>query len=238
MQKTITGIDMKVFFGFRNIYLKSFNVTDAVTEKQKLVDSYTWFDAGTVTQIRFASERSVTPKYTLTSLNPQGAGRGVSFTQGDMIFKNFNKDSVNALLERIVLNQIVTNQGLVPTSGLSVEAKRAIEAFDLTSGSFATLSDEDVNEIAKDIGLTSFLTKGDNKDEISNYAGVISNWDEVPMFDIRIVSKSPDNSELSFMEIRDVKVTDVGTAESIDSTEINDIVKFMAIGGSTPWSKF
>ena len=155
-----------------------------------------------------------------------------------MIFKNFNKDSVNALLERIVLNQIVTGQGLASTSGLSVEAKRAIEAFDLTSSSFAILSDEDVDEIAKDIGLTSFLTKGDNTDNISNYAGVISNWDEVPMFDIRIVSKSPDNAELSFMEIRDVKVTDVGSAESIDSTEINDIVKFMAIGGSTPWSKF
>ena len=108
----------------------------------------------------------------------------------------------------------------------------------MTSSSFAILSDEDVNEIAKNIGLTSFLTKGDNTDKISNYAGVISNWDEVPMFDIRIISKSPDNSELSFMEIRDVKVTDVGSAESIDSTEINDIVKFMAIGGSTPWAKF
>ena len=83
---------MKVFFGFRNIYLKNFDVNDSVDEKQKLVDSYTWFDAGTVTQIRFASERSVTPKYTLTSLNPQGAGRGVAFTQGDMIFKNFNKE--------------------------------------------------------------------------------------------------------------------------------------------------
>ena len=232
MQKTITGIDMKVFFGFRNIYLKSFNVSDDVTEKQKLVDSYTWFDAGTVTQIRFASERSVTPKYTLTSLNPQGAGRGVSFTQGDMIFKNFNKDSVNALLERIVLNQIVTDQGLVSTSGLSVEAKRAIEAFDLTSGSFATLSDEDVKILANEVGLPGFLKSG------NNYVETISNWDEVPMFDIRIISKSPDNSELSFMEIRDVKVTDVGSAESIDSTEVNDIVKFMAIGGSTPWAKF
>lgn len=236
MQKTITGIDMKVFFGFRNIYLKSFNVNDPVTEKQKLVDAYTWFDAGTVTQIRFASERSVSPKYTLTSLNPQGAGRGVAFTQGDMIFKSFNKDSVNALLERIVLNKMITNK--INPSGLSIEAKRAIESFDLSSGSFATLSDEDVNEIAKVVGLTSFLTKGDANDEISNYAGVISNWDEVPMFDIRIISKSPDNSELSYMEIRDVKVTDVGSAESIDSTEINDIVKFMAIGGSTPWSKF
>ena len=222
---------MKVFFGFRNIYLQPI-ANNAPT----LAGNFTWFDAGTVTQIRFASERSVTPKYTLTSLNPQGAGRGVAFTQGDMIFKNFNKDSVNALLERIVLNQIIVNK--TNPSGLSDEAKRAIEAFDLSSGAFATLSDEDVDEIAKDIGLTSFLTKGNNTDNISNYAGVISNWDEVPMFDIRIISKSPDNSELSFMEIRDVKVTDVGSAESIDSTEINDIVKFMAIGGSTPWSKF
>ena len=227
MQKTITGIDMKVFFGFRNIYLQPIT-GNAVA----LAGNFTWFDAGTVTQIRFASERSVTPKYTLTSLNPQGAGRGVAFTQGDMIFKNFNKDSVNALFERIVLNQIVTGQKDVTNSGLSDEAKRAVKAFDLTTGSFATLSDTDVDILAKEIGLPVFL-KGDK-----NYGGTISNWDEIPMFDIRIISKSPDNSELSFMEIRDVKVTDVGTAESIDSTEINDIVKFMAIGGSTPWSKF
>ena len=56
MQKTITGIDMKVFFGFRNIYLQPI-----ANNAETLAGNFTWFDAGTVTQIRFASERSVTP---------------------------------------------------------------------------------------------------------------------------------------------------------------------------------
>lgn len=235
MQKTITGIDMKVFFGFRNIYLNSagiFKSDGTIADKQK-AGLFTWFDAGTVTQIRFASERSVTPKYTLTSLNPQGAGRGVAFTQGDMIFKNFNKDSVNALFERLVLASAVS--GTTDITQLNAEAQRAIEAFNLENSSFATLTDEQVSKLAAETGLAKFLT---TPDDTSNYTNTISNWDEVPMFDIRILSKSPDNTELSFMEIRDVKVTDVGSAESIDSTEINDIVKFMAIGGATPWSKF
>ena len=224
MKKTITGADMKVFFGFKNVYIYSLAGKNIATVKE-YANSFTWFDAGTVTQIRYSAERDVTPKYTLTSLDPQGAGKGIVFTQGDIIFKNFNKDSVLALFEKVVYGTAINDSDKV-TNKLNAESVNRIASFESDNSGFINITGNELKELTNNTNLNKYWSK------------VITNWDEMPFFDIKIISKTPGSSDLSYLEIRDVKVTDVGSAESIDSTEINDIVKFMAIGGVTPWKRF
>ena len=45
MKKTITGADMKVFFGFKNIYIYSLAGKSIATVKE-YANSLTWFYAG------------------------------------------------------------------------------------------------------------------------------------------------------------------------------------------------
>lgn len=219
MVKTITGTDMKVFIGIKNIYVK--DVINKTPEQLKtLGNQMTWYDAGTVIQIRFAAQRDVNPKYSLTSLDPISLSSGVVFTQGDMIFKNFNQDSVKALFNAIILENAISGN-----STLNENAKNTVNAFDLTNGGFT-------DQVASDLSSSTNLSKAFSK--------TIENWDEMPYLDIKIIAKSSDyatTSDLVFMDIMDVKITDVGFSEGIDSTEVNDVVKFIAVGGINSWKK-
>lgn len=217
MVNTITGTDMKVFFGIKKIYITAGTTTNYKT----LANEVIWFDAGTVTQIRYSAERDVTPKYLLTSLDPVSLSTGVVFTQGDIIFKNFNQDSVKALFNAIVIAGAIQNN-----STLLDNAKNKVNTFDLTNGAF---TQADISAIL-----------ADNAELSKIWSDTIENWDEMPFFDIKVIAKPNDyasTKELVYLDILDVKITDVGFSESIDSTEVNDIVKFTAIGGIDSWKR-
>lgn len=137
-----------------------------------------------------------------------------------MIFKNFNQDSVKALFNAIILQEAISGN-----STLNENAKNTVNAFDLTNGGFT-------DQVASDLTSSTNLSKAFSK--------TIENWDEMPYLDIKIMAKSSDyatTSELVVMDIMDVKITDVGFSEGIDSTEVNDVVKFIAVGGINSWKK-
>ena len=214
MQNTITGADMKVFFGFKNIYLKKPTGTETY---KTLSQEFTWIDAGTVTQIRYAAQREATPRYTLTQLDPAGISKGLVMTQGDIIFKNFNEDSVIFLFKKVLTT-------------LLDSSKNKVNPFDTSLNGFLDLTTDQTQALidANPDVLTTF------------WSSVIENWDEMPFFDILVISKSTDfdaTGTVSQMRIKDIKVTDVGASESADSTEVNDIVKFFSVGSIEPWKE-
>lgn len=208
---TITGADMKVYFGFREIFLN----TNSTGSKKELANRFVWIDVGTAIQIRYAAQRQAMQKYSMDSMNAKGIAKGIRMSQGDMIFKNFNQDSIRYLIEKIKENLVDRLNIAIPVSeekeGYAniYEAKKTDEA----------LSENDVS--------------GFWQEEINH-------WDQIPYFDIMIISKAEEfdsTGRLSFTKLKDVKVTDIGSAESIDSTEMNDIVKFICISGVESWKE-
>ena len=63
-------------------------------------------------------------------------------------------------------------------------------------------------------------------------------WNDIPFFDIIITANtSTSDDSRSQMEIRGVKITSYGGSEGTDSTEMNEMVKFIALGNLIPFKK-
>lgn len=200
---TITGVDMQVMFGFPKEFFNS--SSDELTRDVPDGDERIWFKIGTVTQIRYGMQRDATPKYSLKEMSPVTFGKGVRITQGDMVWKNFDRDAFQQ-----VLDKLNTYEG-----GIDIAA---INANPLISAMVKSVGDKDLEN--------SFSIKHN-----------IVHWDQLPLFDILCISKTSDvgSKNVSNLRIKDVKITDNGFAESIDSTEMNDIVQFVAISGVDAW---
>lgn len=208
---TITGADMKIFFGFREIFLQK----SSSTSPKELANKFVWVDVGTAIQVRYSMQRPAQQKYTIDNLDAIGIAKGIRISSGDIIFKNFNQDSVYYIQNKI--KEVLSNRLNQSTPVTSEQEGYA----DIYQGN-------KVNDNLSESDLTEFF---DNE---------INNWDQIPYFDIMILSKSDEfdaNGILSMTRINDVKVTDLGSSESIDSTEINDIVKFVAVGGIESWKQ-
>jgi hypothetical protein len=208
---TISGADMVVFFGFREIYL---NNTTEGTDFEKS-QRYVWFDVGTATQIRFVTQSPAGPKYTMDSLNPSSISKGLQMSQGDIVFKNFNEDSVNYILRKI--------------KGNLSEKYKIMQNVDYENEGYAAIYE----------GLKVDETLDENDIE-GFWSEDVMYWDQVPPFNIMVIAKSSDYDKfgtVSKVEIMNVKVTDIGSAESVDSTEVNDIVKFVSVSGVNAWQE-
>ncbi|MGL6129995.1 MAG: hypothetical protein ACRCZ9_00080, partial [Fusobacteriaceae bacterium] len=64
------------------------------------------------------------------------------------------------------------------------------------------------------------------------------NWAQMPLFDIILISQASKDyktKEVRVKQIKSVKITSSGFAESIESLEINTFSSFMSIGEITDW---
>ncbi|MGL5709822.1 MAG: hypothetical protein ACRCW9_03150 [Cetobacterium sp.] len=208
---TITGADMKIYFGFREIFLNN----NGTGSKKERANRFVWIDVGTAIQIRYAMQRMGSQQYSMDSMNAKGIAKGIRMSQGDMIFKNFNQDSIKYILEKI-------KENLVDRLNIATPVSEEKEGYaNIYEG-------KKTDEVLSENDITGF------------WSNEINHWDQVPLFDIMIISKSEEfdsSNRLSYTKLKDVKVTDIGSAESIDSTEINDIVKFICVGGIESWKE-
>ena len=201
---TITGVDMQVKFGFPEEFFGG-SGQDVFDRALADGDKRIWFTIGTITQIRYAMQRDASPKYTLKEMNPLCFNKGIRMTQGDMVWKNFDRDALKQVLDKINTFEEGIDLAVINNSPL------------------ISASTKDAAEMAN----SSFVKESDG----------ISYWDQLPLFDIMVISKTSDvgNKKPSHLLIKDVKITDNGFAESIDSTEMNDIVQFVSISGVESW---
>lgn len=208
---TITGADMKIYFGFREIFLKS----PSTSSPKESANKFVWVDVGTAIQVRYGAQRAATAKYTIENTTAIGISKGIRMTQGDIVFKNFNQDSVYYIQQKI--KETLSNR--LNTVKQVTEEKEGYANIYEGKEIDANLNENDVNIFFQE---------------------EITDWSEIPFFDLMIISKSDEfdaSGILSVVRINDLKVTDLGSSESIDSTEINDIVKFIAVGGVESWKE-
>ena len=64
-------------------------------------------------------------------------------------------------------------------------------------------------------------------------------WNDLPFFDIILVANvdGNDKNSRSEMSIENIKIQSYGNSEGVDSTEMNEMVKFIALGELKPFKK-
>lgn len=168
-----------------------------------------YYDIGVLADIGWETTTSASPQYVLNMIKAMDITSGFSTSNGNMTFKTFHHDSIG-VLKREILKGI--NDG-----------KDKIEFPLIEDSPFVTLEGEALTEIKE------FDTHSD-ADKI--------NWAQMPLFDIILISqasKDYNDKEIKVKELRGVKITSNGFAESIESLEMNTFSSFLAIGQITDW---
>ena len=180
------------------------------TKNTSDANKYIYYDIGTLADIEWKDINSATPKFSLNTLQPYDITSGVSIIQGQMIFKTFHHDSLE-IIKKIVLDGI--NDGA-----------NKIEFPIIESNPFVTLGDINDNLVF----------------ETHSNADLIE-WDSMPLFDVLLISSAADSNgqkETRIKTIKDIKFSSLGSAESIQSLEMNTMASFIAIGGLTDWEAY
>lgn len=180
------------------------------TKNASDADQYIFYEIGTLSDIGWNEVNSATPKYSLNTNQPYEIGAGISMVQGQMIFKTFHHDSLEGI-KKMVLDGI--NGGADKIEFPIIESNPFI--------SLADISDDLV-----------FDTHSNND---------LIEWDSVPLFHVLLISSSADvngQKQTRIKTIKDVKFTSIGSAESVQSLEMNTMASFMAIGRVTDWEEY
>lgn len=171
-------------------------------------DKRIYYDIGVLADIGWSQSTTAAPQYALGMIKAMDITSGMSITEGNMTFKTFHHESLS-LIKRKVLEGI--NNG-----------RDKIEFPDIEDNPFITLEDV-VEDLIFDVQS--------DPDKV--------NWSQMPLFDILLFSQSSqnfNNKKIKVKEIKGVKFSSQGFAESIESLEINTMSSFIAIGEITDWS--
>jgi hypothetical protein len=169
----------------------------------KTVGDAVYFEMGTVTEIKYSTQRTVIPGYLLKNMNPTSLSKGNRMTQGNIVFRTLNVDSLKLILANLIKE--------VGNSKLS--------ASDIASSPLLDFTDADAGNAT---GGNSFNV------------GDVVNYDQLPFFDIIVISMTDEQNSTGGKVtgiIEGVKITSQGMSESVDSTEMNNIVSFVSLGG-------
>lgn len=168
-----------------------------------------YYDIGVLVDIGWQTSTSATPQHVLNMIKAMDITSGMSMTQGNMTFKTFHHESIGKLKEEIL-------------KGIN-EGRDKIEFPLIEDNPFVVLE----GEVTEDV-------KGFDTHSDSNKI----NWAQMPLFDIILISqmsKDYNDKEVKVKELRAVKITSNGFAESIESLEMNTFSSFMCIGQITDW---
>lgn len=200
ISSTITGVELKCKIAIpKNYFTKDF----------KDVNKKVYYDIGILDSIGWDNVSSTTPKYTLSTTNPYDIASGISMAKGQMFFKTFYRDSLEALKSEIAkgINN-GANKILFPV--IEDNPFESLENFD---EEIVLESHDDANKVTwGSMPLFDIILISKSKDE-NNV------------------------TTLHKKEIQGVRIESQGFAESIESLEMNSIVSFMAIGEITEWEK-
>ena len=171
------------------------------------------FEIGTSNMLRWKEHIGKDTSYNLHNTNPSGYSEGIGAVSGDMVLRVLMEDTLAMIGRKLLdkeLNTIKTGK---------LEKYR--------QSPFLAIKDLEVIQKAKTV-----------EKSVSEFDLQKLKWNDIPFFDI-IISASTSQSDqgLSQMEIRDVKINQFGSSEGIDSTEMNEMVKFVAFGDLIPFRK-
>lgn len=193
---TISGIELQCKFAFPKIYFTK-NLAD--------VNNKVYYDIGFLAEIKWEMNNSATPKYALNSITPIDINAGMSFAEGQIIFKIFHHDSLEKLKEEVL-------------KGINGGVDK-IELPDVVDNPFITLEDdikwEDVTSDSDKI----------NWSQMPLFDIVLLSNTQGELLKKQVRRKI----------ISGVKFTSQGFAEAITSLEANSMVSFIAIGGISDW---
>ena len=171
------------------------------------------FEIGTSNLIRWREQVGKDTSYNLHNTNPSGYSEGVGIVSGDIVFRVLLEDAL-AMIGRKLLDKEVNT---IKTGKLEKYRQSP----------FLAIKDLEVIQSSKEKEKTT-----------SEFDLQKLKWSDIPFFDIIISASTSQTDEgLSQMEIQGVKINQYGTSEGIDSTEMNEMVKFIAFGDLIPFRK-
>ena len=171
------------------------------------------FEIGTSNLIRWREQVGKDTSYNLHNTNPSGYSEGVGIVSGDIVFRVLLEDAL-AMIGRKLLDKEVNT---IKTGKLEKYRQSP----------FLAIKDLEVIQSSKEKEKTT-----------SEFDLQKLKWSDIPFFDIIISASTSQTGEgLSQMEIQGVKINQYGTSEGIDSTEMNEMVKFIAFGDLIPFRK-
>ena len=171
------------------------------------------FEIGTSNLIRWQEQVGKDTSYNLHNTNPSGYSEGVGIVSGDIVFRVLLEDAL-AMIGRKLLDKEVNT---IKTGKLEKYRQSP----------FLAIKDLEVIQSSKEKEKTT-----------SEFDLQKLKWSDIPFFDIIISASTSQTGEgLSQMEIQGVKINQYGTSEGIDSTEMNEMVKFIAFGDLIPFRK-
>ena len=90
----------------------------------------------------------------------------------------------------------------------------------------------------KDLEIIQTESEKEKNKTVSEFDLEKLKWSDIPFFVIILsASTSQSDESLSQMEIRGVKINQYGSSEGVDSTEMNEMVKFIALGELIPFRR-
>lgn len=171
------------------------------------------FEIGTSNLIRWKEHIGKDTAYSLHNTVPSGYSEGLCMVSGDIVFRVLQEDTL-AMIGRKLLDK-----------GLNTIKTGKLEKY--RHSPFLTIKDLEV------ITAASEKTQSNSEFDLKNLK-----WNDIPFFDIIITANtSTSEDSRSQMEIRGVKITSYGGSEGTDSTEMNEMVKFIALGNLIPFKK-
>ena len=171
------------------------------------------FEIGTSNLIRWREQVGKDTSYNLHNTNPSGYSEGVGIVSGDIVFRVLLEDAL-AMIGRKLLDKEVNT---IKTGKLEKYRQSP----------FLAIKDLEVIQSSKEKEKTT-----------SEFDLQKLKWSDIPFFDIIISASTSQTDEgLSQMEIQGVKINQYGNSEGIDSTEMNEMVKFIAFGDLIPFRK-
>lgn len=196
----LNGVELKCKFAFpKNYFTRNFSD----------VNLRVFYDIGFLAEIAWENVNNVTPRTTLSTKNPFDITSGISLVKGQMVFKIFHKDSLEALKSEIA-------------KGINEGRDKIV---------FPLIEDNPFESL-EDYNSSLIMTSHQNADEVS--WGDMPLFDIILLAQVKDENYK---SKILKKEIKGVRLESEGFAESIESLEINSIATFMAIGELTDWEE-
>ena len=171
------------------------------------------FEIGTANLIRWKEHVGKDTAYNLHNVNPSGYSEGVGAVSGDIMFRVLLEDTLSMIGRKLLDKEINT----IKTGKLEKYRQSPFLAI-------------------KDLEVIQSSTEKESA--TSEFSLQKLKWNDIPFFDIIISASTSQSDEgMSQMEIRGVKVIQYGGSEGTDSTEMNEMVKFVGFGDLLPFRK-
>lgn len=196
----INGIELKCKFAFAKNYFTK-NYVD--------VNERVFYDIGFLAEISWENVTNVTPRYTLSTKNPFDITSGISMVRGQIVFKIFHRDSLEALKTEIAKGINEGRDKIV----FPLISDNPFESLEDYNASLVMPSHQNAEDAEwGDMPLFDIILIAQSKDH--NY-----------------------KSKIFKKEIKGVRFESNGFAEGIDSLELNSLTTFLAIGELTDWEE-